>query len=50
MCICKILARSNYGRKLSGRINLMLIWEKLVRLVGNLTTFIWKIEEALNVH
>ena len=41
-CICKILVRDNYDRKLSGRINLIVIWEKLVSLEGNLATFIWK--------
>ena len=41
-CICKILVISNSGRKLSEKINLPLIWEKLIRLEGNLATLIWE--------
>ena len=38
--ICKILVTSNFDVKSSEKVKLLLIWEKLIRLEGNLTTFI----------
>ena len=38
----KILVISNYGTKSSGKIRLVLIWEELLRLASDLSTFIWE--------
>ena len=40
--VCKRLAMSDYDKRSSAKVRLIVIWEKIFKLDSHLATFIWE--------